>query len=123
MSQDLGILLLRMGLGGLMLTHGWSKLVKLVQEGAGAAFADPIGIGEFPSLLLTVLAEFFCSLLVIIGWKARWASIPLAITMLVAAFVVHREDPWARQELPLLYLSGYLCLIFTGSGKYAVDKG
>lgn len=122
MSRDLGILVLRVGLGVLMLTHGWGKLMKLIEQGLDAGFADPLGIGEFPSLVLTVLAEFFCSILIIFGWKTRWVSIPLAFTMLIAAFVVHVEDPWARQELPLLYLTGYVCLIFTGSGKYAVDK-
>jgi putative oxidoreductase len=48
-------------------------------------------------------------------------AIPLAITMIVAAFIVHADDPFGKKELALLYLSGCLTLIFTGAGKFSVD--
>jgi uncharacterized membrane protein YphA (DoxX/SURF4 family) len=38
--------------------------------------------------------EFFGGLALIIGFATRWISIPLMITMLVAAFSVHWENGW-----------------------------
>jgi len=51
----------------------------------------------------------------------KTAAIPIAITMAVAALIVHTDDGFGRQELPLLYLAGYILLFLTGSGKYSLD--
>jgi putative oxidoreductase len=42
--------------------------------------------------------------------------------MAVAAFVAHDGDPFKQKELALLYLVVSVALIFTGPGKYAIDK-
>jgi putative oxidoreductase len=49
------------------------------------------------------------------------ATIPLIITMSVAAFVAHGADPFGKKELALLYLVIYLFLLFAGSGKFSID--
>ena len=85
-------------------------------------FADPFGIGQAPSLFLAVVGEFICPLLMIIGFKTRWAAIPAAITMFVAAFMIHGADPFGRKELPLLYLAFFVIIMLLGPGKYSVDK-
>ena len=46
---------------------------------------------------------------------------PLLITMLVAALIIHAEDPWARKELALLYAVPAIALIFTGAGRFSID--
>jgi len=48
--------------------------------------------------------------------------VPLIITMLVAAFVVHSADGFREQEVALLYLLIYFTLFITGSGKYSLDR-
>ncbi len=120
LNQDLGKLILRIIGGGFMLTHGIPKLMKLINGDLG--FADPLGIGMTPSLILTVFAEFLCALLILVGFKSKWATIPLMITMLVAAFVVHGSDPWNKKELALLYFAVYLAIYTFGSGKYSLDN-
>lgn len=66
MLGSLGLLILRVGLGSLMLFgHGLGKLLSF-SERAGD-FADPLGVGSTTSLVLTILAEFFCSVLLILG--------------------------------------------------------
>lgn len=105
----------------MMVPHGYSKLEKLIEQGAEAGFADPLGIGELPSLILTIFAELVCSMLVIVGFKTRLAAIPLIVTMLVAALVVHINDPFSKMELPLLYAAVYSALAISGSGKFSVD--
>jgi putative oxidoreductase len=110
----------RVGASALMLTHGLPKLEKLIQ--GNFKFADPIGIGAFPSLLLATFAEFFCSVLIILGLGTRLASIPIIITMGVAAFIVHANDPFSKQEFPMLYLLVYITILVLGGGKYSLDR-
>ena len=52
-SMDFGVLLLRLGVGAMMLVHGIPKLNMLL-SGNWAMFEDPLGIGAFLSLLLCV---------------------------------------------------------------------
>ncbi|MES2141052.1 MAG: DoxX family protein [Bacteroidota bacterium] len=115
------LLLLRFVSGGFMLIHGIGKFSKLFGE-APIAFADPIGIGETASLALAVFAEVFCALFLIIGFLTRLAAIPLLITMLVAAFVVHSNDGFGKQELPLLYAAIYIVIAIAGAGKISIDN-
>ena len=118
-ATDLASFILRLSLGLLMLSHGIPKMMKLMD--GNMEFGDPIGIGVPASLTLTVFAEVICSILIIIGLWTRLALIPLIITMVVAAFIVHSADPLGVKEPSLMYLFGYITLFLLGSGKYAVD--
>lgn len=120
-SLDIVILMVRVAVGLSMLTHGWPKLTRLL-EGGEISFGDPIGLGPVFSLILTVFAEFLCSLCIVLGLGTRLASIPLIITMGVAAFVVHGSDPFQRKELAILYMLFYILLLVTGSRKYSLDR-
>ena len=102
-----------------MLTHGYPKLKKVLAGDFG--FGDPIGIGPEASLFLTMFAEFFCAIALVVGFKSRLASIPLMIAMLVAGLIHHGDDPFRRQEFPLLYFAIYLAIFLVGSGKYSID--
>ena len=46
--------------------------------------------------------------LLIIGLFTRQAVIPLIITMLVAIFVIHGDDPFKDKEMAILYLIPYI---------------
>ena len=116
---NLASLILRLSFGGMMLTHGWGKFNRMIS--GNFSFADPIGIGEAPSLVLAVIGEFICPILLIIGFKTRLNAVPPAITMLVAALIVHADDPWGKQEFPLLYFFGFLTIFLLGSGTYSLD--
>lgn len=120
-APDLGLLLLRLMSGGVMVyAHGWGKLQKMLSGDMG--FADPIGIGEEASLVLTVFAEFVCGILIAAGLFTRAALVPSIITMLVAVFIIHGDEPFSDKEHALLFLVPYITLFFTGPGKYSLDK-
>ena len=119
-STNFGLLLLRLGFSGMMLTHGIPKLLKLFQGDMG--FPDPLGIGSGFSLVLTVIGEAICPILIILGLKTKWVAIPPIITMLVAAFVVHGSDPLGKKELALLYAFGFIAIALLGAGKYTIKK-
>lgn len=135
--QSLGLLILRVGIGGYMLTHGWGKL-QMLTAGNFEMMGDPVGLGPQVSLVLITLAEFLCAILVILGLGTRFAAVPLICGMAVAAFVAHGGDPWtsgsaarlfmsgeaeswASKEPALMYLFVFLSLIFTGAGRFSID--
>ena len=118
---SISLLFLRIIAGVFMLTHGYGKFLMLFGDGP-VKFADPLGIGVTVSLVLTVLAEFLCSILLIFGVATRFSAVPLMITMLVAAFVVLAPDAFARKELALLYAAIYAVIAIAGPGKFSADN-
>ena len=119
-SSDVIILILRLSIAALMLTHGLPKLSKLL-AGGEIQFADPIGLGSKLSLVLVVFSEVVCSAFIAIGYKTKLATLPLIFTMLVAAFIIHINDGIYKQEKAILYILVYLSLLITGSGRFSID--
>lgn len=117
--NDVGLLILRVALSGFMLTHGIPKFQRLFED--DIRFADPLGIGTKPSLVLVVIGELIAPILIIIGLRTRWVTLFPLITMFVAGFIVHGDDPFAKKEKALLYFVGYLAVLLCGPGKYALD--
>jgi putative oxidoreductase len=124
-AQHAGLLLLRVVPSGIMMTHGWPKFQRLLDQWdseEGVKFFDFMGLGPEISLVLTVLAELVAPALMIVGFQTRWAAIPAAFTMGVAAFVVHGSDPLGDKELALLYLVCFAAVALLGPGKWSVDQ-
>ena len=118
-AYDITLLIARLSLGGMMLTHGWPKLVNYSER--SSSFPDPLGIGNELSLISTLLAEFVCALLLMVGLASRLALIPLMFAMFVAGFIHHFDDPFSSKEKALLFLVAFLVLFVTGPGKYSAD--
>lgn len=119
-SPDAALIMLRIGAGALMLTHGFPKLMRILD--GNFSFGDPIGIGPVASLILVTFAEFLCSLFVMAGLFTRASLIPLIIAMAVAAFIAHAGDPFGDKELSLFFLISFISLFLTGPGKYSLDR-
>lgn len=119
---SIGILFLRVTVGlAMAFNHGYTKLIgfnTMLEKG----FSDPFHIGAKASLSLTIFAEFFCALLIVFGLLTRLATIPLIIAMSVAFFVAHNGELFGKGESAAIYLSIFICLLFTGPGKYSIDK-
>ena len=114
------LLLFRVATGAFMLTHGYPKLQRLT-SGETIQFADPFGIGAYPSFILVVFAEFLCSILIMLGLSTRLAALVLVINMSVASFIAHAADPFGKKELPLMFLLAFLTILVFGPGKYSLD--
>lgn len=119
LPADAGLFLLRIGVGLMMMTHGWSKFESFSTK--SEKFYDFMGLGPEISLGLTVFGEFFCSILLILGIGTRVVLVPLIIMGFVIVFVVHGADPYADKEHGLLFLLPYITLMLTGPGKIALD--
>ena len=104
----------------MLFAHGLPKLLNFSEKAMN--FPDPLGVGAQLSLSMAIFAEVFCAAAIMVGLWTRFAAVPLAITMCVAAFIVHADDPFRKQEFALLYLVPLITLIFTDGGRYALDK-
>lgn len=115
------LLIFRVAIAILILTHGIPKLQKLL-SGGEIQFLDPYGLGVTASFVLVVFAEFLCGVLVMFGLFTRLATIPLMITMATAVIFAHADDPFGVKEKPLLFLVCFAFLCAVGSGRYSVDR-
>ncbi|MFL2610613.1 MAG: DoxX family protein [Flavobacteriaceae bacterium] len=119
--NNIALLILRVVFAGSMLYgHGLSKLNRLIE--GDLSFANPIGIGEAPTLVLAVFSEFLAPLFILVGYKTKVFSFFPAATMFVAAFIVHLSDPFARKEKAILFLIGFIVIMMMGPGKYSIDR-
>ncbi len=94
--DGLAPLLLRLYLAPVLLQAGYNKLTHF--ESTAEWFGNPDwGLGLPLPELMTALAagaEFFGGLMLVVGFAVRWVSIPLMVTMAVAALSVHWENGW-----------------------------
>ncbi len=119
--SHLGLPIFRIAVSLMMMTHGWAKLMKLT-AGGEIKFYNFMGMGPELSLGLAVIGELFAPLLIIIGFKTRYAAFPAMFTMAIAAFVVHGGDPLDEKELALCYFFSFLLIFLTGPGAYSLDN-
>ncbi|MGI2184138.1 HvfX family Cu-binding RiPP maturation protein [Shewanella oncorhynchi] len=94
--EGLAPLALRIYLAPVLMQAGYNKLTHF--EDTVAWFANPDwGLGlPMPALMAGLAAgtEFFGAILLLLGLATRLISIPLMVTMLVAALTVHWPNGW-----------------------------
>ena len=119
--NDFGLLLLRVSSGLFMaFGHGIKKLPPsegLIKNAGKMGFPVP----EFFAWSAS-FAEFFASILIVLGIFVRPAAFLWICTMATAAFIAHADDPFGGKEKALLYLVIGACLVFTGGGKYSLSN-
>ena len=81
---------------------------------------------------LTILVELGGGILLILGWKARWAALAIAIFSLAVAFIFHGYWAVPADQHMAQYLSfwknvtiagGMLMVFAFGPGRYSIDRG
>ena len=112
-------LLLRLIFGGLMLVHGYDKLVNF--NATAAQMPNFLGIGQTTTASLVVFAEFFCSIFLILGLFTRLATIPLIICMSYIIFILNSGKILENAETAILFLAGYIAILLIGAGRASVD--
>lgn len=120
--KNVGLLVLRVWLGlSMLLLHGWGKVENHTQLLQG--FPDPLGVGTALSVNLVIFSEVLCALLLVVGLAARFALVPLTVTMAVAFFVVHGGVLTGENngEMAFIYLAGFVALFIAGPGRYSLD--
>lgn len=129
-NLSLGILLIRIIIGVLMAFYGYQKLLHFETMASSDFWVKEVSFlgmtGKTP-LALTIFAEFFCSLFLILGLFTRLSLIPLLICMgyiiaCVAKFsVIYSGDNGTEVNTAFVYFIIYLALFLTGPGNYSLD--
>lgn len=112
------ILCIRLFFGVLFFMHGLDKMTNFDQ--LSLTFPDIMGFGSYMSLMLSIFAEFCCSLFLIFGLLVRVMLIPMIIAMAVAFFDVH-DAIMPEGELSLIYLIVFIIVYLTGPGRFSLD--
>jgi putative oxidoreductase len=119
LHTDLGILLLRLILGGLFTWHGYNAIMHYDEYLAMSK--STIGLGAKLEFDLVVFSYLICGILLLLGFLTRLSVIPIFIAMSVAFFVAHKNDAFQLKQLPfVLWLLCFAVIIF-GSGRYSLD--
>jgi len=122
---QMGFLLLRIGLGLMMMIHGWPKIAGGMDKWAwlGGTMAN-LGITFAPAFwgFCAAAAEFFGGLCLAVGFLVRPASLGLAFTMAVALiFHINQGDSFNVYSHPLKLLIIFVALALMGGGCCSID--
>jgi putative oxidoreductase len=126
-GQDLGKLLLRIAVGGLMLVHGIGKL----KFGIAPIVAGVTAHGLPPWVAYGVyLGEVVAPILLILGALTRVAGVLIAIDMVVAVALMHTgmithfsKGGGYALELQAMYFASGLAVSLLGPGRCSVTRG
>jgi putative oxidoreductase len=112
-THSTALLILRVVAAGMLIYgHGAVKISHMIH--GQFAFADPIGIGIVPSLILAAFAEGICAFFVGIGLFTRIAAFIVCIDLGVAFFT-------SFDQLALIYLVIFVALLLSGAGRFSFD--
>ena len=125
-AQNLGLLILRIGLGVMFIMHGFPKIKAGPQKWAGLGAAmSYLGVDFAPSFwgFMAAFAEVVGGLSLILGLLLRPGCVLLTFTMLVAV-VFHLKSGHGIMRASHAIEVGivFLSLLFIGPGKYSLDS-
>jgi uncharacterized membrane protein YphA (DoxX/SURF4 family) len=124
-NKSLGLLILRLFVGGIFIIHGVQKLMNM--EGT-IGFFSQIGLNSFWAWVVA-LVETVGGVALVLGLFVQYASALLSIVLLVAIIMVKYKfggptllGKFAAGEVDLALLGSTLALVCTGAGRYALSK-
>ncbi len=123
--RDVGLVLLRGGLGLSMMVHGWPKLMGGPDKWAGlGGVMEVVGITFAPTFwgFAAAVAEFVGGLLVVPGLATRPAALSIAFTMAIAVLMHGSNGDGFRVYSHALETGiGFLAIVVLGPGRFAID--
>lgn len=125
-NLNFGLLILRLGVGIMMLCHGWPKLISGSQTWNGLGQA----MGVFGITLAPVFWGFMASVAEAVGGVCMAAGIlfrpfcaMLVISMTVAAAMhIHKGDAFGVYSHALVLVFVFIGLLITGAGSIALGR-
>jgi uncharacterized membrane protein YphA (DoxX/SURF4 family) len=112
-DKSIGLLILRIIIGGIFIMAGWAKVSNM--DATVAMFAS-MGFGTFLTYVASYV-ELLGGISLVVGYGSKIASALLSVVMIVAIYKL-RNMGMAAVMPPLAILGATLALFFTGSGKY-----
>lgn len=126
---DWASLLGRIALAALFL---WSGYAKLAYMDGNVGYMKAYGMPAAELLIWpALLVELVAGAMLLVGWKARWAAVALALFTLPATFIFHAywgvpADQVLNQQIHfmknLAVVGGLLSVMAHGAGRLALDR-
>lgn len=124
--RNTGLLLLRVGLGVMMMVHGFPKIAGGTEKWiAIGGSMKVIGIDFFPLVwgFMAAATETFGGFLLILGLFFRPVNLLLVFTMIIASLVHFGKGDGLSGASHAMELGiVFFALVFIGPGKYSIDK-
>ena len=127
MQENLGKLVLRLGVGGLLLLHGVHKLLTGI-----APIKELVVAAHLPDLIAygVYMGEIAGPILIILGIFARVGGVLIVLDMLAAVLLAGmasilklNEFGGYALELEMLFLLGGLSVALLGAGRLSLNIG
>ena len=124
--SDLGLLIVRVGVGAMFMTHGIPKLAKGPEgwERLGHTMRL-LGVDVAPAFwgLAAGLAETLGGLMLVLGLWTRAVCIPLIFTMLMAAWQhLSKGDGLGKASHAIEAGFLFIGLMLIGPGRFSIDE-
>jgi putative oxidoreductase len=128
-TSSVPVLIGRVLLALMFVIAGFGKLFGGLEGTAGYIASVGLPMPMVLALGAGVL-ELVAGLLLVVGWKARWAALALALFTLVATFIFHAywslpADQQMMQQLMFMknlsVVGGLLCVFAFGAGALSLD--
>lgn len=124
-ARDILGLIARIGLGAVVLAHGWQKLFDWTIAGTQAGFEDMGAPAPTVTAWIAAIVEFVGGILIIAGALQPIVGIIVALQMLAAWAIAHTGAGMfvgdGGPELVIAIGAGALFLAAFGSGRFSVD--
>ncbi len=123
-DSDIGLLIIRVSLGGIIFFHGFYKLMHGIDDGVQILVSSGVP-SQF--MFFVYISEVLAPVLIVLGVLTRLSAISIILTMITVFFVlpyaVGLDEHGAMNiESQLYFLLLSCALFFTGPGRYRVWK-
>lgn len=120
--SDLGLLALRLVVGGHPAYMTWDNVTSWARMEHFAGFLDSHGFAyPLACAVLSVAGQFLGGLALVAGVFTRFAGLVIAFNFVVAIWMVDAKAPYPAAFPALALVAGGLCLMFTGAGRWSLD--
>ncbi|MEX0940691.1 MAG: DoxX family protein [Candidatus Babeliales bacterium] len=124
-AKDIGLLIIRLGLGGIFIKHGFGKVIGGYENWRwiGSQMSN-LGITFWPIFwgLCAAVSEFFGGIALTLGLATRLAAFLISCVMLVAIlYHIGKGDEFSTLSHPLSLMFVFWGIIFAGGGRFSLD--
>lgn len=118
--MDRAILFLRLFVGVLISLHIIDKLqtYNFVLTGYPALLFE----SSWATFVIFTFLEALFAVMIILGYGTRFAAFIMSLGMFVEIFIIYPSLGWLGVERQILYIGIYVTLVFSGSGRYALEE-